>query len=118
MIEQKLNSISDVLDAMPKIAETIERHKQRGLPFEWISKPADTTDPYTLYLKNGRLSNGYRAYPSICNQYLGLWLNGGMSAVHCSAVSFPLPGIVHDLYCKSNCAECPLAITLNKGEKQ
>lgn len=109
MSVKKYSCVDDVISDMPKIAETIERHKQRDLPFEWISQPADTEDPYAMYLKNGRMSNGYRSYPSSCDQYLGFWLNGGRSAVHCSAVGFPLPGIIHDLYCKANCAECPLA---------
>ena len=105
---EQYHSIDEVLADMPEIRETIKVLQARGKPHEWVSVPADTSDTFAFLLKEGKMKNGFRAYPSSCENYVGYWLNGGSSAVQCKAVDFVLPGIVHHLYCAKNCKECPL----------
>ena len=105
---EQYHSLDEVLADMPEIRETIKVLQARGKPHEWVSVPADISDTFAFLLKEGKMKNRFRAYPSSCENYVGYWLNGGSSAVQCKAVDFVLPGIVHHLYCAKNCKECPL----------
>ena len=77
---------------------------ERRRPCGWVSKTADPSDKYSVFLPRG-----LPHYPSACPHYQGFWLNGCRASVQCSLHDGMLPGVIWDEVCsRDGGASCPL----------
>lgn len=97
---------------LPEYEEVCKDLILRGHPAGWVKEVVDPTYPCATFIKDGK-----PWYKSPCRHYVGYWLCGGTGSVQCKAVTGLLPGIHHQLFCKSEegCTKCPYAI--QQGEK-
>lgn len=81
-----------------KVKESLE---SKGYGTEWILETVDPDEFGAVFVTNGSM------YKSGCQFFAGMWLDGGISSVHCYAHDRLLPGLMYDTTCGKDYGECP-----------